>query len=186
MRRLAPADNGAAHEMGGMVTAGRVVPGAADEVASVRGECVAGLNRPARNADLAVRPVDLNLGLLLEKREQLRVPGRQREHPPARRAAARNLAHDPHEVAEAELVAAEPTRLERAVEARIDECSVGLVEKTTRRLGLGLPLPKRRAQRLRAREHLRRRQLPLGRDDPVRAHAREINHQDFDRQELNE
>ena len=86
----------------------------------------------------------------------------QREHPAAGRAAAGDLAHRADEVAQAQLVAAEAPRLERAVEAGIDERLVRLVEEASRRLGRGLPFAEHGHERLRPGQQLGRRESGSG------------------------
>ena len=178
-RRLAALHDRAAHEVGRVVTARGVVPGAADGVAAVRGHRHAGLHRPARNAQVAVAPYTSACASSLQWLRRCGWPAGQREHPAARRTASGDLAHHADEVAQAELVAAEAARLERAVEAGLDERFVRLVEQAARRLRRGLPFAEHGHELLRPRQHLGRRQVWLRRRDLGRSQScDDRNHQD--------
>src|SRR5581483_2141026 len=116
------------HEVRRVGHARAVVPRALDRppVAVADGRAVRA--RPRRRQELAVRAEALRLGALGEQRAELeRVPRSEAEAPAGGRAAGRERHHEPPEGGEVELVAAEAPRLERAVEAGVEESLVELL-----------------------------------------------------------
>ena len=174
---------GACHEVRRVVDAGRVVPRPGDGIAAVRGGGGAELHGPAGNADVAGRAVDLRLRVLAPVAQQMGMAGGERERPAGRGAAPRDLGHDRDEVAQGELVATEAARLQSAVEARLDEVGLGLVEDLPGGLGGGLALAEERREGDRALEHLRGREVRLRRCDGCgRDHVTTLTIKTLDRQ----
>ena len=118
-----------------------------------------------RRTEIAVPSVGLGLRRLGEEAENQGVAGGQRQHPAARRAAARHLHHLPDEGRHVAFVAAEAARLDDAVEAGRQEVALGRRGQSAERLALALAQAQRRAQRLRPRQEIGRRQPRLGRRD---------------------
>ena len=132
------------------------------------------VSEPITEAQVAPEPstveygeylVWLGLRTLAPVTQQVGVPRGQREHPAARRAAAGDLAHHADEVAQAQPVAAEAARLERAVQTRLGERLVRLVEEASRRLRCGLPFAEHGHERLRPGQQLGRGEVRLRRRD---------------------
>ena len=92
------------------------------------------------------------LRTLVERRHQKRVPGRQRQHPSAVRAAARNFDHHPQKGGQVEFIAAEDSWLQDAIETGGSESLIGVVRDATVFLHRVLALAQHRAHRLGATE----------------------------------
>src|ERR1051326_8207806 len=120
--------------MGGDVAAGDIVPLAIQDVSALDRTRNHAWRCATRTAELAVGAIHVDLRLFREKcRQHDRVTGGQSEHPTARRATSGYFHHHPRKRSEIEFIAAEPTRLEDAVEAGRDKLVVGLRRNATQR-----------------------------------------------------
>ncbi len=89
--------------------------------------------------------------------------GRQRQDPACLGAAARHRHHHPVEGRDIELIAAEASRLDDAVEALADQRGVDVVRHVAQRFAVSLSGAEQGAERDRPLQHFGRRQVWLGR-----------------------
>jgi len=166
-------DQGVAHEVGGVGDARAVVPGAGDHVPPVGRLGGAHGRRPVRAAKIARRTEDGPLAVLGEVgADDQGVVRAQGQAPAGARVTLRDSEHDLPERRQAELVAAEPARLQDPVEAGRGELAVQFGGVVAEAFGLVLLAADGRDQRPGPADDRLRRQVGLGDRDFLGSHVR--------------